>query len=636
MRVHNPDNPVDFTGPSHWINYLFKGLPINIDNTVSIKDTLMTALPQSAATVRRFAGDQLVTLAKLVIESALQPIVEVGSGLVFGHESLMRGQQKLGFASPIELLDYARSIDQLLPLEQMLVSRSVAKFSSVPGAATKLLFVNFDTRLMTDHAALTERLLMMLSNAGIQPTNVCIELSERFDAGRYPMFRQFVDTLREHGFKLAIDDFGVGHGELRLLSDTPVDYIKIDRHFISGIEASPRKRHLVRNFVKMAHVLGIRVIAEGVETDAELNVCRDLGCDLVQGWLIAHPTPHVDQLAESYPQIQSRAVENRQSLAGDELLVRREIEVLPTVRENDNTEVAFTLFRENPLQSYFPVVDDQGMPVGIIHEQQLKYYIYQPYGRELLRNKSFKRRVGDFATRTPFASLSSEAETLLDAFASGDGGECLILTESMRYAGVLSAASLLRIINEKQLKSAQDQNPLTALPGNRSIVEFVQNIMQDGDADRFMCYFDFDYFKPFNDRYGFQQGDNAITLFATLLRRAFVGNDVFLGHVGGDDFFVGINGRKHAQVQLTLTDVLQDFARQIAFYYSPEDRQAGCIAGTDRSGVARFYPLMRCSVAVLELGAGIVCPDARIIGTAIARLKSDAKASKDGLVFGTL
>ncbi|MFX6269936.1 hypothetical protein ABTF75_19120, partial [Acinetobacter baumannii] len=74
----------------------------------------MTALPQSAATVRRFAGDQLVTLAKLVIESALQPIVEVGSGLVFGHESLMRGQHKLGFASPVELLDYARSIDQLL------------------------------------------------------------------------------------------------------------------------------------------------------------------------------------------------------------------------------------------------------------------------------------------------------------------------------------------------------------------------------------------------------------------------------------------------------------------------------------------------------------------------------------------
>jgi GGDEF domain-containing protein len=160
--------------------------------------------------------------------------------------------------------------------------------------------------------------------------------------------------------------------------------------------------------------------------------------------------------------------------------------------------------------------------------------------------------------------------------------------------------------------------------------------MQDGDADRFMCYFDFDYFKPFNDRYGFQQGDNAITLFATMLRRAFVGNDVFLGHVGGDDFFVGINGRKRSQVETTLTDVLQDFARQIAFYYSPEDRQAGCIAGTDRSGVARFYPLMRCSVAVLELGAGIVCPDARIIGTAIARLKSDAKASKDGLVFGAL
>jgi diguanylate cyclase (GGDEF)-like protein len=596
----------------------------------------MTAQQHSLAVAKRFAGDQLVTLAKLVIESALQPIVEVGSGLVFGYESLMRGHQKLGFAAPVDLLDHACDIDHLLPLEQMLVGRSVAKFSAVPGASSRLLFVNFDTRLIGDHAALTERLLQMLARANIPATNVCIELSERFDVGQHPQFRTFVERLREQGFKLAIDDFGIGHGELRLLSEISIDYIKIDRHFIASIDTSVRKRHLVRNFVKMAHVLGIRVIAEGVETDAELSVCRELGCDLVQGWLIAHPTPHVEQLAESYPQIQTRAVENRPSLAGDELLVRREIEMLPTVRENDSTEVAFALFREHPLQSYFPVVDEQNMPVGIIHEQQLKFYIYQPYGRELLRNKAFQRRVGDFATRSPFASLGSEAELLLEAFASGDGGQCLILTENMRYAGVLSAASLLRIINEKQLKSAQDQNPLTALPGNRSIVEFVQNIMQDSDADRFMCYFDFDYFKPFNDRYGFQQGDSAIMLFATLLRRSFVGNDVFLGHVGGDDFFVGVNGWTRQEVEATLAAILEDFARQIAFYYSPEDRQAGCISGTDRFGVARFYPLMRCSVAVLELGHGRICADARLVGTAIATLKSAAKSSQSGLVFGTL
>jgi diguanylate cyclase (GGDEF)-like protein len=596
----------------------------------------MQALPATAAVTRRFADDQLVTLAKLVIETALQPIVEVSSGFVFGYEALLRGQQKLGFATPVELLDQASDVDLLLPMELMLLGRAVAKFSALPETQSRLLFVNFDARLMSQHEPVIDRVLQLLQRAKIAPTCVCFELSERFDNTQQSGFKDFTQRLSTHGFKLAIDDFGIGHGELRLLSELPIDFIKIDRHFIASIEKMPRKRHMVRHFVKMAHVLGMRVIAEGVETEHELNVCRDLGCDLVQGWLIERPTVHVDQLQASYAHIQTLGQEKRQTLAGDELLIRREIELLPTVCETDSTEVAFKLFRQFPLQSYFPVVDSLGMPRGIIHEQQLKFYIYQPYGRELLRNKSFQRRIGDFLTRTPFASLGSEAELLLDVFANASGSECLILTENLRYAGVLSAASLLRIINEKQLKSAQDQNPLTALPGNRSIAEYVRETIVDGDSDRALCYCDFDYFKPFNDRYGFQQGDSAIQLFATLMRRSFVGTDVFLGHVGGDDFFVGIQGRPRAAVEAIFTDMLQDFRRQVSFLYSPEDRQAGYISGADRSGVARQYPLMRCSVSVLELPHGFMATDPSLVGMAIADLKSDAKSSPCGLVFRTL
>ena len=72
-----------------------------------------------------------------------------------------------------------------------------------------------------------------------------------------------------------------------------------------------------------------------------------------------------------------------------------------------------------------------------------------------------------------------------------------------RYAGVLSTSSLLKIINEKQLKTARDQNPLTSLPGTRSIRDYVQDAIRDRSGTRFFCYCDFDNFKPFNDRYGF-------------------------------------------------------------------------------------------------------------------------------------
>jgi diguanylate cyclase (GGDEF)-like protein len=132
-------------------------------------------------------------------------------------------------------------------------------------------------------------------------------------------------------------------------------------------------------------------------------------------------------------------------------------------------------------------------------------------------------------------------------------GDCVILTENLRYAAVLSASSLLKIINEKQPKTAQDQNPLTSLPGNRSIRDYVQHAIRNGSGTRFFCYCDFDNFKPFNDRYGFQNGDLAIALFASLLRHRFVSEGKFLGHVGGDEFFVGVTGGTRAELEDVLT-----------------------------------------------------------------------------------
>lgn len=595
----------------------------------------MQSSPLAAVTIRRYANDQLVNLAKLVIEAALQPIVEVGSGHVFGYESLMRGYDRLGFADPITLIDETEATGQLLGLEQLLLGRAVAKFSALPEPRAKILFVNLATPLVDAADQVIERMLDLLQRARIEPTSVCFELSERGDHFRHPGFMAFTERLATHGFKLAIDDFGVGHGEMRLISDVAIDYIKIDRHFIAEIDTSARKRHLVRNIVRLAHVLGIRVIAEGVETESQFGVCRDVGCDLVQGWLIAHPTVNIDELPSVCPHIQSIGTVRSQAGGGDELLIRREIEQLPTLIETESAEAAFRLFSQYPLQSYFPVVDAQGMPRGIIHEQKLKSYIYQPYGRDLLRNTAFQHRVGDFLTRTPFASVGADAEELLDVFTGSSGSDCLILTENLLYAGILSATSLLRIINEKQLKSAQDQNPLTALPGNRSIAGFVEAAIVDGDTHRYLCYCDFDQFKPFNDRYGFQQGDNAITLFADLMRRFFVGGDVFLGHIGGDDFFIGITGRKRSLVEAVFTVMLGEFRRQVAFFYEPADREAGFIEGADRSGDVRHFPLMRCSVCVLELPSGVMQTDGRKVGETIARLKSAAKKSDNGLVFGT-
>ncbi|NRP71292.1 Phytochrome-like protein cph2 [Ensifer psoraleae] len=596
----------------------------------------MSVAPAEILSLRRFGDDQIVTLAKLVIENAFQPIVEATTGAVFGYESLMRGFQRLGFASPLELLDKAEEVGQLLALEHLINSRAVAAFATIPDFSARTLFLNFDSRLVGGEDDIVERLVNHLKRANIAPSSLCFELSERFDSGKMPDFSALVRQLRLAGFKLAIDDFGAGFNGLKLLCDQPVDYVKIDRHFISGIERDPRKRHLVRHTVNTAHVLGTRVIAEGVETEAEFLACRDLGCDLVQGYFIARPTTHLSELQPAYPHLELSGAARRSSATLDSILIRKQIEQLPAVRESDELESAFDLFRVNPRQPFFPVLNANGEPRGILHEYHVKEMIYHPFGRDLLKNRIYQRRISHFVSPAPIADLDTPADEMLKIFAGMDGSDCVILTENMRYAGILSASSLLKIINEKQLKMAQEQNPLTGLPGNRAIRDYVQDAILDGDETRYFCYCDFDDFKPFNDTYGFQKGDLAITLFAALLRRHFIGEEKFLGHVGGDDFFVGVSGWTDQEIRSVLTRLAEDFRSDVRQLYSAEHQSEGRISGYGRDGVSKNFPLMRCSIAVLVLPQGFILSDTQTVSARIAEIKARAKESESGLVFELL
>ena len=122
--------------------------------------------------LRRFGDGEIVTLAKLVIESAFQPIAEAATGTVFGYESLMRGFQKLGFASPLELLDKAEEAGQLLALEHMINSRAVAGFATLPDHSARTLFLNFDSRLVGGEGDIVERLVNHLKRANIAPSSL--------------------------------------------------------------------------------------------------------------------------------------------------------------------------------------------------------------------------------------------------------------------------------------------------------------------------------------------------------------------------------------------------------------------------------------------------------------------------------
>ncbi len=124
--------------------------------------------------------------------------------------------------------------------------------------------------------------------------------------------------------------------------------------------------------------------------------------------------------------------------------------------------------------------------------------------------------------------------------------------------------ALVKIINAKLVRQAQDQYPLTGLPGNQAIHSYLEETMADGGATRHFCYCDFDSFKPFNDHYGFQRGDEAISLFARLMKRYFFSPSILLGHVGGDDFFAGVTGWSNEELEMIFERLLEDFRERCA------------------------------------------------------------------------
>jgi diguanylate cyclase (GGDEF)-like protein len=591
----------------------------------------MSAAAERIAFPVRYAGEKLLALGKTVLDSAFQPIVEVTTGATFGYETLLRGHEQLGFNSPLDLIDRLAETGQLAALEQMMSGRALAKFTSISGYRSSTLFINLDFRLIPQGSALLDILLQHLRVHGIPPSSICFELSERYDNTDIPEFAELFAKMRRSGFKIAIDDFGVGRGEFKLLCDYPVDYLKIDRHFIDGLGDAPRKQHLVRNIVNIAHTLGIRVIAEGVETEAEFLACREFGVDMVQGWYIARPSVNVEDQRSSFLHLRHHSKARGSGGSLDELLIRKQIESLPFVYENDSIEKVFEMFRMNPEHSYFPVLNVNDEPRGIIQETQLKEFIYHPFGRDLLKNRDYLRPVSFFVKNAPIISLDSDTEDLVAAFANMDGCHCVLLTENMRYAGVVSAASLIRILNEKQLKTALDQNPLTGLPGNLAIVDFLRHACADADQVRYLCYCDFDNFKPFNDRYGFHAGDHAISLFAALMRRYFFHDNEFIGHIGGDDFFIGLKGIPEEEMLHPLGRLLNDFVTEVTTLYSDKERHDGYIIGHRRDGVEAKIPLMRCSIGVMELPAGVVVSDIDRISSEIAHVKALAKKSTAGL-----
>ncbi|WP_246832849.1 MULTISPECIES: GGDEF domain-containing protein [unclassified Thalassospira] len=563
------------------------------------------------------------------IDFAFQPIISTHTGRVFGYEALLRNWAEAGFTSIQDVFDTAWETGVLHSVDMQFRAVAINKFARLPGAGKLKLFYNFDSRVVRTTDYRPGQTVELLTAAGLEPDAICLEISERHDISHAHNFQDILLRYRAQGFKVAIDDYGSGFAQMRALYECEPDIIKIDRFFIDGMDKDRRKELFVTQITGFSHLIGAQVVAEGVETLEELMCCRRIGCDFIQGFFVAKPSVILPERTDIIPEIAD--VLNRHRRQGDhdgELLRSFMIEaqaVPDTIKPNDILD----FFQKNADSTIVPVINRRDEPVGIIRDSDFKAFIYTPFGRELLQNPSNRAYMSRFLRRCPSADIRTSLSELLETFVTADTLDGLILTEDGRYLGVLDQRALLRAVNERNTLNARDENPLTRLPGNSAIYRYAANALSHPRRRRFAVYFDFDNFKPFNDRYGFRQGDRAILLFKDILGKALSQNAWFIGHIGGDDFFAYVQSIDFEEAVSAVRRAQAMFDEEIKSFYDPKTRENGFLQGKGRDGIDKHFPLMTVSAALIRVPPERTDITLDHISTEAAKLKDLAKNSPD-------
>jgi EAL domain-containing protein (putative c-di-GMP-specific phosphodiesterase class I) len=223
------------------------------------------------------------------VSIVFQPIVHLETGAVLGYEALGRGAHEELSPSPCDLFRLAEHCKLAPELSRLFRQVAVEDAALLPQDG--LVFFNVHPTEMSKNLLLDS--LAQMSPAFLASGRMVLEIHEDFGPDMATM-RRLRGRLKELGVGLAYDDFGAGQARLRELTEAPPDFIKLDMSLIRGIDGAKARQELIEVFGRVSGDLGVRLIAEGIETQDEADVCRRLGCIFGQGYLFGRPRPVSD------------------------------------------------------------------------------------------------------------------------------------------------------------------------------------------------------------------------------------------------------------------------------------------------------------------------------------------------------
>jgi EAL domain-containing protein (putative c-di-GMP-specific phosphodiesterase class I) len=228
-----------------------------------------------------------------------QPIVDLNSGLPAGFEALIRWRHKhRGLIAPDVFIPTAEASGLIVPIGHWVLEQACQAIirlrdqTLAAGIDREQLFmsVNLSVRDFTVPGCV-DKISRILAETGIEPTCIKLEITESLLMHQPETAAAALRKFKAMGLSIAIDDFGTGYSSLSYLHKFPIDTLKIDRSFISGLKKRNENFEIVSSIVHMAQRLNMHIVAEGIEQSTQLEILRDLGCTLGQGFLYAKPAP---------------------------------------------------------------------------------------------------------------------------------------------------------------------------------------------------------------------------------------------------------------------------------------------------------------------------------------------------------
>ena len=535
------------------------------------------------------------------LDYAFQPIIYAQSGKLYAVEALLRNVQDIPNITTIDdLFDLVFSNDYLYEFDLLLREKAIKKFANINIPNLKL-FYNLDNRIIYNKNYSSGNTQKILTKYNLSKDKIIFELSEKGTSIEQNALSTMLQRYKQSGYSIAIDDFGIGVSGLKLLYFSEANIIKIDRFFISNIDQDSKKKLFCSSIIDMAHIMGMQVIAEGVETQKEFYTCKDIGADFIQGFLVQKPTKNINEILPIYNDISNLILDDKredQNKFIDEQFIDK-IEPLPV---NSSLYDIILHFKKNTEHNFVPIIDEFRYFLGIIYESDIKKISYSQYGLSLAQNQNFSTTLLKYLKPALSVEMAWGIDKILEMYnLNFQNSLGIFITNSDKYLGFINLNSLLTMSYKRNIEIATNQSPLTKLPGNNQIEKFIANSFRNIQINTtHIIYFDFNDFKPFNDIYGFRQGDRAILIFSELLQKRYPKNS-FIAHIGGDDFFVGLTDFTFEDVfELTL-DIQNEFKYSAKNLYSNEDKELGYIVSKDRFGTTRNFNLLSVSCAIVEI-----------------------------------